>query len=126
GDCESADCPFSETYGFTSCVLESAGLTGPQLGEERFGFFQISRIEAFDEPAGNRLQEGMGLWGFALVVPMLSEGGGSAQLPPTGLLLLRDRQCPPQCSFRLSFLAQAQQHLAPHTIQLSFKEPLVC
>src|SRR2546430_13901359 len=57
---------------------------------------------------------------------MLGEAGGGAQLPPTGLLLLRNRQCAPQSRFRLSFLAQAQQHLAPQTIQFSFKKPLVC
>ena len=45
-----------------------------------------------DEPIVNRLQEGTGLKVFALVVPILGEAGGGAQLPPTGLLLLSNRQ----------------------------------
>src|SRR6476620_7383351 len=56
---------------------------------------------------------------------MLGEGGRGAQLPPTGLLLLCNRQCTSQSSFRFTLLPQGQQHLAPQTIQFSFKKPLV-
>src|SRR5262249_22728613 len=87
--------------------------------------FQICCVETLSEPAVNWFQEGTGLCGSAFVVPMLGEAGGGAQLPPMGLLLPRNRQCPPQCSFRLSFLAQAQQHLATQAMQFSFKNLLV-
>src|SRR5262249_15898088 len=97
-----------------------------QLVQERSGIFQICCVETLSEPAVNWFQEGTGLYGSAFVVPMLGEAGGGAQLPPTGLLLPRNRQCPPQSSFRLSFLAQAQQHLAPQGMHFSFKKPLVC
>src|SRR5436309_859539 len=52
--------------------------------------------------------------------------GGGAQLPPTCLLLLPDRQRPPQCGFRLTFVTQAQENRSPHTMQLGFKKPRVC
>src|SRR6201987_2651816 len=54
---------------------------------------------------------------------MPRESGGGAQLPPTRLLLPRDRQCPLQFSFRLTFLIQSQLNLSPETIQLSFEKP---
>ena len=57
---------------------------------------------------------------------MPCEVGGGAQLPPTGLLLLRNRQCPLQFSFRLTFLAQAQENLSPQTIQFSFEKLFAC
>src|SRR5262249_58006183 len=57
----------------------------PQLAEECFGIFQRSCVETLDEPPINRLQKGIGLQAFALVAPMLGEGGRGAQLPPTGL-----------------------------------------
>src|SRR5262245_66666317 len=56
---------------------------------------------------------------------MLGEGGRGAQLPPTGLLLLSNRQRPPQSSLRLTSPAQRQEDLAPQTMQFSFKKPLV-
>src|SRR6516162_11370419 len=57
---------------------------------------------------------------------MLGEGGRGAQLPPTGLLLLCNRQCPSQSSLRFTPLPQGQQHLAPQTIQFSFKKLFAC
>jgi hypothetical protein len=77
----------------------------PQLVQERFGIFQICCIETLDEPPINRLQEGTGLYVSAFLVPMLCEASGGAQLPPTGLLLPRNRQCLQQSSLRLTFLA---------------------
>jgi len=47
---------------------------------------------------------------------MLGEGGGGAQLPPTGLLLLCNGQCSPQFSFGLAFVAQGHQRLSPQTM----------
>src|SRR5262249_10210829 len=44
---------------------------------------------------------------------MLGEGGRDAQLPPTGLLLLSNRQRPAQSSLRLTSPAQRQEDLAP-------------
>src|SRR5215831_12990459 len=64
----------------------------PQLAEECFGIFQRCCVRTLDEPPINRLQEGIGFQVFALVAPMLGEGGRGAQLPPTGLLLLSNRQ----------------------------------
>src|SRR5215471_12924315 len=57
---------------------------------------------------------------------MLGEGGRGAQLPPTGLLLLSNRQRPPQSSLCFTPLPQGQQHLAPQTIQFSFKKLFAC
>src|SRR6516165_4548450 len=57
---------------------------------------------------------------------MLGEGGHGAQLPPTGLLLLCNRQCPSQSSLRFTPLPQGQQYLAPQTIQFSFKKLFAC
>src|SRR5579871_803945 len=54
---------------------------------------------------------------------MPRESGGGAQLPPTRFLLTRDRQCPPQISFRLTFLIQAPLNRSSETIQLSFGKP---
>ena len=85
-----------------------------------FGIFQIWCVETFDEPAVNWLQEGIGLYVSALIVPMLREAGSGPQLPPTGLLLLCNRQCPPQSSLRLTFLTQASTASCPagDTVQL--------
>jgi len=57
---------------------------------------------------------------------MLGEGGRGAQLPPTGLLLLSNRQRPPQSSLGLSSPAQRQKDLAPQTMQFSFKKLFAC
>src|SRR5258708_18070970 len=57
---------------------------------------------------------------------MLGEGGRGAQLPPTGLLLLSNRQRPPQSSLGLSSPAQRQEDLAPQTMQSSFKKLFAC
>src|SRR6516225_5122776 len=57
---------------------------------------------------------------------MLGEGGRGAQLPPTGLLLLSNRQRPPQSSLGLSSPAQRQEDLAPQTMQFSFKKLFAC
>src|SRR5262245_45581536 len=57
---------------------------------------------------------------------MLGEGGRGAQLPPTGLLLLSNRQRPPQSSLGLSSPAQCQEDLAPQTMQFSFKKLFAC
>src|SRR5262245_66439233 len=57
---------------------------------------------------------------------MLGEGSRGAQLPPTGLLLLSNRQRPPQSSLGLRFPAQLQEDLAPQTMQFSFKKPFAC
>src|SRR5262249_58255315 len=54
------------------------------------------------------------------------EGGRGAQLPPTGLLLLCNRQCPSQSSLRFTPLPQGQQYLAPQTMQFSFKKLFAC
>src|SRR5262249_60416633 len=57
---------------------------------------------------------------------MLGEGGRRAQLPPTGLLLLSNRQRPPQSSLRFTSPAQYQEDLAPQTMQFSFKKLFAC
>src|SRR5260370_28874460 len=57
---------------------------------------------------------------------MLGEGGRGAQLPPTGLLLLSNRQRPPQSSLSLSSPAERQEDLAPQTMQFSFKKLFAC
>ena len=62
---------------------------------------------------------------FARGVPMLGKAGGGAQLPPTGLLLLCNRQRPSQTIFPFTSPAQCQQHLAPQAMQFSLKKPLV-
>src|SRR5262249_18248489 len=56
---------------------------------------------------------------------MLGEGDRGAQLPPTGLLLLSNRQRPAQSSLRLTSPAQRQEDLAPPTMEFRFKKPLV-
>src|SRR5262245_60399471 len=88
-----------------ACLILRAGQVS-QLAEECFGIFQRCCVETLDEPPINRLQEGIGLQAFALVAPMLGEGGRGAQLPPTRLLLLCNRQCPSQSSLRLTSPAQ--------------------
>ena len=98
----------------------------PQLVQKGLGIFQIWRVETLDEPAVNWLQKRIGLNVSTFVVPMPCEVGGGAQLPPTGLLLPRNRQCPLQFSLRLTFLAQAQENLSPQTIQFGFEKPFAC
>src|SRR5262245_8843467 len=57
---------------------------------------------------------------------MLGKGGRRAELPPTGLLLLSNRQRPPQFILGLSSPAQRQEDLAPQTMQFSFKKLFAC
>src|SRR5262245_8798800 len=57
---------------------------------------------------------------------MLGQAGRGAQLPPTSLLLLGDRQRALQRRFPLSSAPYRQKHLAPQPIQLSFEKPLAC
>src|SRR5262249_61031616 len=73
-----------------------------------------------------RCEGGIGLQVFALVVQMLGKGGPRGDPPPTALLLLSNRQRPPQSSLRLTSPAQRQEDLTPQTMQFSFKNLFAC
>jgi ABC-type branched-subunit amino acid transport system substrate-binding protein len=93
--------------------------------QKRLGSLQICGAETLDEPAVNRFQERIGLGRLAFRVPLLSETGGGAQLPPAGLLSPGNRQRPQHASLRLTAPPQRQQHRALQPKQFGFKKPLI-
>ena len=99
---------------------------GAQLVQEELGIFQIRHVETLDEPGVDWLQKRYSINLSAFVMPMLREASGGAQLPPTRLLLPRNRQRPLQFSFRITLLAQAKENLSPQAKQFSFKELFAC
>ena len=61
-----------------------------KLGQQCLGLLQNGRIEAFSEPAVDRLEEIAGCIALALFAPEPGETDRSAQLPELRTLLLRD------------------------------------
>src|SRR5437762_5097303 len=64
----------------------------PQLRQQRLGFLQIPRVEAFGEPGVERGEEGAGRVALALALPETRQTGGGAQLERLGLLPPGDLQ----------------------------------
>src|SRR5262249_3228526 len=96
-----------------------------ETSEQRFGILQFLTAKTLGEPRVNRLQQAIGLTVSFLLLPMLGERGGRAELPPAGCLLPRDRQGPTQFGSGTFVAPEPQQHFAARTMQFRGKNPLL-
>jgi hypothetical protein len=67
--------------------------------QQRFGLFQIARVEPFGEPAINRSEQFASLLCLPLVAPEPRHAHYCAQLPGLCLLLSRNRERPLEIRF---------------------------
>jgi hypothetical protein len=83
----------SNVPGTDSCAATNSGhqnsLSVVRLVEQRLGFLQIERVEAFGEPVVDRRQKIAGLLSLAVIAPEPRQAHRRAQLPR--LCLLRPR-----------------------------------
>ena len=97
------------------------------LVQERFGIFQIWRVETLDEPIVNRLQEGVGLTVSAFASANALRGWWRRAAPTNGPAVAVQSSMPAAVRASASpFLPSVKKHLAPQTIQFSFEKSFVC
>src|SRR5271157_1229456 len=97
-----------------------------QRVQQRLGFNQIARVEAFGEPGVERGEEGAGRVALALVLPEPRQAGRGAQLERLGLLSLcnLDRLAEKRLRLRGGIAVFVEENLGPQPVELGIPEVL--